>query len=88
MTNNRRWYPMTNNRRWYMAHKDEPRHPGDDAPPSADSIKIIDCGDPTCKCAHILLMDDKNDIGLAQAIVNLDMVRDMLWTILRKEVIL
>jgi hypothetical protein len=53
------------------------------APPQATGIRVIDCGDPRCKSAHIVLLtaDDK---GLAQATISKEMALNMLTVILRK----
>lgn len=66
-----------------MVRKGEPRGPNEYDSPQADSITIHDCGDPTCKSAHILLLD-KDDNAIAQATVNIRMIEGMLAIILRK----
>lgn len=70
-------------RGWRIGNRTDPL-PGDDAPPSATSIHITDCGDPKCHCAHIMLYDGINRIGLAQATVNLEMVKSMAQIIASK----
>lgn len=70
--------------RWYMANRDDPRHPHDYAAPSATSITIVDCGDPKCDAAHVLLMDEEKDLALAQATVNFDMALSIMRIILKK----
>lgn len=75
---------MPHKSHWYIGDRRAPRDPRDDIPPNADAIYIMDCEDPNCHSVHIILVDVKNDIGLAQATVSLDMVKDMLRIILGK----
>lgn len=71
-------------RRWQTANRNDPHSPADDIPPNATHLVVSDCGSPICRCAHIVLVDGHNDIGLAQATISLPIVLDMLKVILNK----
>jgi hypothetical protein len=73
-------------KRFYISDPDTPRHPDDVPIPVAHSMTVVDCGDPDCEAAHILLLDE-NGNPMAQATVGLKLIAKMYIIATQKELI-